>query len=77
MRINAEPIREYREKHGISIDEMAEILHLDGEKLYDYESGGIPWIENDPMTIFILNSLIDDLDFISVDMDEVFRKYGQ
>lgn len=74
MRINADKIREYREAHGISIDEMAEILNIEGEALYEYESG-IPWYEHDALTIFIINSICDDLDFIKLDMNDIYKEY--
>lgn len=75
MRINGNEIREYRERYGISVDEMAEILHIDGEALYEYE-GGAEWIENDPLTLYVINSICEDLDFIEVDIQDIYRKYG-
>lgn len=75
MRINADKIREYREEHGISIDEMAEILNIDGEALYEYESG-VLWFEEDALTIFTINNICDNLDFIAIDVDELFEEYN-
>lgn len=75
MRINADKIRGYREEHGISIDEMAEILNIDGEALYEYESG-VPWFEEDALTIFTINNICDNLDFIAIDVDELFEEYN-
>lgn len=75
MRINCDIIRDYREEHGISLDEMAEILGIDGEALYEYENG-TPWIVEDALTIMIIDSLTDDLSFIQVDMNELEKEYG-
>lgn len=74
MYINAEAIKEYREEHGITIDEMAELLGIEGESLYNYESGE-PWYEEDAFTLYIINSISEDLDFISIDIDELYEEY--
>lgn len=79
MLIDGSVIREYREEHGISIDEMADILGIDGEALCAYENG-IEWQEEDSMTIFALTNILEDLDWIppvsDEELEELFEQYG-
>ncbi len=75
MLIDGNVIREYREKNGITIDEMADILALDGDTLSDYENG-VEWEEDDDLRLFILNSITDGLDYlIPVSLDDLYGEF--
>lgn len=75
MKINAEMIREYREEHGISIDEMSNILGVDGDLLYSYESG-VSWFEEDALVLYILDSLSPGFDYLDIDIDDIYQEYA-
>lgn len=73
MYIDGEKIREYREEHGITIDEMSDILGMDGEELYLYENG-MRWYTEDAFVIYTISSMFDELDFIPfANIDELYE----
>lgn len=74
MIIDGEKLYEYRIEHGISLEEMSEILDIDMDQLYNYENGIEEWWEEDSLTILTINSMFNDLDFIQIediDADEI------
>lgn len=79
MLIDGNAVREYREERGISIDEMADMLGIDGEALCGYENG-VDWLVDDPMTVYVLSSICEDLDWIPAieeeELEELFEEYG-
>ena len=74
MIIDGGKLYEYRIEHGISLEEMSEILDIDMDRLYNYENGIDEWWEEDSLTILTINSMFNDLDFIQIediDADEI------
>ena len=74
MMIDGEKLYEYRIEHGISLEEMSEILDIDMDQLYNYENGIDEWYEEDSLTILTINGMFNDLDFIQIediDIDEI------
>ena len=74
MIIDGEKLYEYRIEHGISLEEMSEILDIDMDQLYNYENGIDEWYEEDSLTILTLNWMFNDLYFIQIediDIDEL------
>lgn len=69
MQINGNLIKEYREDNLISLEEMAVILGIDSEILEGYENGD-PWYEEDALTLYIIDSIFLDLDYIDYIEDE-------
>lgn len=60
MRINADKIREYREEHGISIF---------------FKPWNSTFVFIKCFSIYIKN-ICDNLDFIAIDVDELFEEYN-
>lgn len=74
MIIDGGKLYEYRIEHGISLEEMSEILDIDMDRLYNYENGIEEWWEEDSLVILTINSMFNDLDFIQIediDADEI------
>lgn len=67
MTIDGNKILEYRQDHGISLLEMAQLLDMDEDQLYNYEQGVDEWDEEDALTIMIIDNMFNDLAFISLD----------
>lgn len=67
MIIDGEKLYEYRIKHGISLEEMADMLDIDVDQLYNYENGIQKWYEEDYLSIMAIDSMFNDLEFISLE----------
>lgn len=67
MVIDGAEILAYREEHGISLKEMAELLNIEEDQLYNYEQGVEEWIEEDALNVMLLDSMFNNLDFIQVE----------
>lgn len=81
MIIDAQRLHEYRLEHGITLEEMADILNIDADQLYNYENQIDEWYEEDYFTILSISSILDDLEFIKIEdidinnIDELLDEY--
>lgn len=73
MIIDGEKLYEYRIEHGISLEEMADMLDIDVDQLYNYENGIQKWYEEDYLSIMAIDSMFNDLEFIS--LEDVAEEY--
>lgn len=73
MIIDGEKLYEYRIKYGISLEEMADMLDIDVDQLYNYENGIQKWYEEDYLSIMAIDSMFNDLEFIS--LEDVAEEY--
>lgn len=73
MIIDGEKLYEYRINHGISLEEMADMLDIDVDQLYNYENGIQKWYEEDYLSIMAIDSMFNDLEFIS--LEDVAEEY--
>lgn len=73
MIIDGEKLYEYRIQHGISLEEMADMLDIDVDQLYNYENGIQKWYEEDYLSIMAIDSMFNDLEFIS--LEDVAEEY--
>lgn len=81
MIIDGQRVYDYRIEHGITIEELADMLNIDADQLYNYENQIDEWYEEDYFVILAVSSLIDDMDFIKIedinvdDIDEILEGY--
>lgn len=76
MYVDGEVVKDYRIMNNLDLSEMANLLAITPEELQLYEEGA-DWYVEDVFLIYFLNTIVDDMSFISEkNVESILEEYN-